>query len=76
MSNIKELLEMVIGSLNGLDVWEMEATNYECEYCGNDVDLEHYSKLGEIEKVWDEVIKVGDVKEIKETLEKFLAELG
>lgn len=75
MKDVKELLEMVIGRLNGMDVYDMEVTDPGCDCCSSYAMLDHMDKLGNMKNVYDEVIKADDVKYLKTTLEKVLAEL-
>ena len=75
MKDVKELLNLVIGRLNGMDVWDMEVTDPGCDCCSGYAMLDHTDKLGNMKTIYDEVIKADDVKNLKTALEKVLAEL-
>ena len=48
MTDVKDLLNMVITKLNGMDVYDMEVTDPGCDCCSSYAMLDHMDKLGDM----------------------------
>ena len=71
---VKDLLEMLVGTMDVLPVYEVETNNPGCDCCGVSSELVKVKTLKDT-VYFDEVLKAEDVKEILTPIKELLETL-
>ena len=74
MSDVKDILKLIVSRMKSLDVYEVETNDPGCDCCGVSSELVKVKTLNDT-VYFDEVLKAEDVKAMLNTIEIVLAEL-